>query len=92
MPTARLRLSNVCEVGLSTNRIPQLPQSATDSAAWRQPCLSSVMPCTPSTNTALLGTDIAIISITWIALPRLESVGVQNPLIATQVFFCAYIH
>jgi len=30
MPTARLRLSNVCEVGLSTNRIPQLPQRATE--------------------------------------------------------------
>jgi len=31
MPTARLRLSNVYEVGLSANRIPQLPQSATES-------------------------------------------------------------
>jgi hypothetical protein len=30
MPTARLRLSNVCEVGLSTNRILQLLQSATE--------------------------------------------------------------
>jgi hypothetical protein len=30
MPTARLRLSNVCEVGLSANRILRLPQSATE--------------------------------------------------------------
>jgi hypothetical protein len=48
MPTTRLL--NVCEVGLAANRIPQLPQSATDSVAWRQPCLSSVMPYTPSTK------------------------------------------
>ena len=38
MPTARL--SNICEVGLAANRIPQLPQSATEP----------VMPCTPSTK------------------------------------------
>jgi hypothetical protein len=34
--------------------IPQLPQSATASVAWRQPCLSSVMPCTPSTQYSMV--------------------------------------
>ena len=50
--------------------IPQLPQSATEP----------VMPCTPSTNVALLGTDIAIISITWIALPCLVKVVGEGAL------------
>jgi hypothetical protein len=38
------------------------------------------MPCTPSTNVALLGTDIAIISITWIALPCLVKVVGEGAL------------
>jgi hypothetical protein len=48
------RLSNVCEI--ASRNCPKAQQG-----------LLSVMPCTP--NIALLGTDIAIISITWIALP-----------------------
>jgi hypothetical protein len=44
MPTARLRLSNVCEI--ASRNCPKAQQS-----------LSSVMPCT--LNIALLGTDIA---------------------------------
>jgi hypothetical protein len=70
MPTAQLRLSNVCEVGLSANSIPQLPQSATASVAWRQPCLSSVLPCTPSTK----------YSIAWYRYSLLSAYGIQlNP-------------
>jgi hypothetical protein len=57
MPTARLRLSNVCEVGLSTNSIPQLSQSATALIVCH--ALHTIHPIQ----------HCFVLSITWIALP-----------------------